>query len=196
MTHVPIYRKLELRRNDDGDELSGFRSFNASPRYLGTETTGYYGRLYTNIIISWAFNYAKKLYPKLGRLSKLLHTQVKSIDVLEHDSKLKPGWSWFLAEGYTRKQMEDEVKELCEKLSDISYFFNRPGLVKDPKRDIKKVGCVMKTTGRITNHPYHVSVVLSKTEIRKLAENFLEQEDLVEIFKKKCGDVTLKELMK
>ncbi len=54
----------------------------------------------------------------------------------------------------------------------------------------------MKTTGRINNHPYHVSVVLSKTEIRKLAENFLEQEDLVEIFKKKCGDVTLKELMK
>jgi hypothetical protein len=58
------------------------------------------------------------------------------------------------------------------------------------------LGCVMATTGKINSHPYDVHIVLSITEIRKLAENFLEQEDLVEIFKKKCGDVTLKELMK
>ena len=58
------------------------------------------------------------------------------------------------------------------------------------------VGCVIRTKGVIRDYVYNVDVVLSKKDIRTIAKSFLEIKDLVSILKKKCGDMTLSELMK
>ena len=93
-------------------------------------------------------------------------------------------------------ELQQELSKLEDKFTDLDYFDRHPGIVKDSRKEKENIGCLMATTGKINNNHYDVEIVLSKTEIRKLSENFLEQGDLVEILKKKCGDVPLKELMK
>ena len=113
------YRKVRLLYDDDGQELDIYEH----PGYLGHEYS------------DWSDIREQSLYGleetvKAGHLvdpdlaysvSEVLHTRVKSIEVLNYVSETGgEAVCWFLAEGYTLEQVRKEIEQLTNELQELA----------------------------------------------------------------------------
>ena len=122
--------------------------------------------------------------------------EIESIEVFKIDNGNYPTeLVWFLAQGYTYDQMEREVSVLAEKLRSQNRFFNKSKSLPGGYAN-RNVGCIMSTPGYISDENHEIHLVLSKTEISKLAESFLGADDLVRIFRKRSADLELANLIR